>query len=428
MRPLLSDPMRAAPLPRLLAAGLLLAVLAAVLAGCGKSGRPETGPEGTIPPVGAASAVGVATANTTRLGGDDPVSDAAAVARAVYPGLTTTTRPQAVVLVNKGDWAASLAASALASAPLNAPLLYSEGDTLPGASLDALQAMRPTGATALGGAQVIRIGTQAAVPEGLRTRDVSTAGGPAEVAVAVQRLLGLARGNSRGPVIALSAEAPLALQMPAAGLSAESGAPILMLAADSVPTATATALESLHHPAIYIVNPADVGKQALSALARLGHVTPILDSSTPVAPATPTAPTAPSGPIANAIAVSRFTDGTFGWGVKEPGHGLAFLNAGRPFDAPASALLSATGDYAPPLLLEGSVGVPTALAGYLSDIQPAYGTAPQYQAVHGTYNHGWLIGNERAISLRTQAEIDSMLAITPRHLSAEEEPSAATTE
>ena len=67
------------------------------------------------------------------------------------------------------------------------------------------------------------------------------------------------------------------------------------------------------------------------------------------------------------------------------------------------------------------MGVPSALAGYLSDIQPAYGTAPQYQPVHGAYNHGWLIGDERAISLRTQAEIDSMLEITPRHLTAEEE-------
>ncbi len=411
--------MRADPPHRLLAAGLLILVSAAALAGCGKSAKSQTGPESTIPPVGAASAVGVATANTTRLGGEDPVSDAAAVARAVYPGLTTATRPQAVVLVDKGDWAASLAASVLASAPLSAPLLYSEGDALPEASLNALRSMRPGGAAALGGAQVIRIGTRAPVPEGLRTREVSTEGGPAAVAVAVQRLLDLAGGNSHGPVIVVSADAPLALQMPAAGLAAESGAPILMVGADSVPAATAAALASLHHPAIYLVDPADVGRRALSALARLGHVTPISDGSTPAAPA---------GPVANATAVARFTDGTFGWGVKEPGHGLAFANAGRPFDAPASALLSATGDYAPLLLLEGPVGVPSALAGYLSDIQPAYGSAPRYQPVHGTYNHGWLIGNERAISLRTQAEIDSLLAITPRHLSAEEEAPVQTSE
>ena len=163
--------------------------------------QPERAPEGTIPPVGAAGAVGVATAEHHPAGRRTiPLSDAAAVARAVYPGLTTATRPQAVVLVDKADWAASLAASVLASAPLSAPLLYSEGETLPGASLQALRAMHPLGAAALGGAQVIRIGTQAPVPEGLRTRDVPTAAAPPSVAAAVERLLEVAHAAARtGP-------------------------------------------------------------------------------------------------------------------------------------------------------------------------------------------------------------------------------------
>jgi hypothetical protein len=408
--------MRAVPLHRLLAAGLVLLVLAAVFTGCGKSSRLQGGPEETIPPAGAASAVGVATANTTRLGGADPVSDAAAVARAVYPGLTAATRPQAVVLVDKHDWAASLTASVLASAPLSAPLLYSEGDALPSASRDALRAMDPRGAPALGGAQVIRIGTQAAVPEGLRTRDLPAAIDPATTAVAVERLSAVTRGGAHGPVIVVPADAPLALQMPAAGLSAESGAPILLVGGGGVSPATAAALRGLHRPAIYVIDPAGAGQRALAELASFGHVTPISGGATP---------TAPADPVENANAVARFTDGTFGWGVKEPGHGLAFANSGRPFDAPASALLSASGDYAPLLLLEGPAGVPSPLASYLSDIQPAYGSAPQYQPVRGTYNHGWLIGDERAISLRTQAEIDSMLEITPRHVAAEEEVSSA---
>ena len=65
----------------------------------------------------AQGAVSVATRNTTRLGGADAVDDAAAVARAVYPGLTAATRPLVVVLVNEHDWSAALAASVLASAP-----------------------------------------------------------------------------------------------------------------------------------------------------------------------------------------------------------------------------------------------------------------------------------------------------------------------
>jgi hypothetical protein len=420
------SPPRAVTRPRLRAVVLVLVVSCAVLAGCGKSGHQLSGgePAGAIPPVSAQGAVGVATKNTTRLGGADPVSDAAAVARAVYPGLTTATRPQAVVLVDAHDWAASLAASALASAPLGAPLLYSQGGALPEASLLALRAMSPIGAAALGGAQVIRIGTSVPVPAGLRTSTVPSAGGAdgaATTAVAVESLLGLARGVSPRQVIVLAADASPALQMPAAGLAAESGAPILFVTAGSVPTATAAALRSLRRPAIYVIDPSAVGSRALAALARLGHVTPILVGSTPAEADRPT-------PVDNANAVARFTDGKFGWGVKEPGHGLVFANAGRPFDAPAAALLSASGDYGPLLLLESPNAVPAALARYLTDIQPAYGSAPQFQPVRGAYNHGWLIGDERAISVLTQTEIDSILEISPARASSEEEPSTTPTE
>ena len=66
------------------------------------------------------------------------------------------------------------------------------------------------------------------------------------------------------------------------------------------------------------------------------------------------------------------------------------------------------------------------LAGYLSDIQPAY-SSPEFPPVRGAYNHGWLIGNEEAIAAVTQAEIDSVLEIRPQvHTS--EEPSASQVE
>ena len=136
------------------------ALLRRVSAGCGKgSGAGSSAAAGGFGTAPAAQGVlGISTKNTTRLGGADPASDAAAVAQAVYPGLTPATRPQAVVLVNQRDWPAALAASALASAPLGAPLLYADGDSLPDATLRALRAMRPIGAATLGGAQVIRVG------------------------------------------------------------------------------------------------------------------------------------------------------------------------------------------------------------------------------------------------------------------------------
>jgi hypothetical protein len=405
--------------------GLLAALaLAALLAGCGKSGlgsRSGASASGTIAPVAAQGAVSVATKNTTRLGGADPASDAAAVARAVYPGLTDATRPQAVVIVDERNWPAALAASALASAPLGAPLLFSQGASLPEVSQQALEAMRPTGAPALGGAQVILIGSAAAIPGGLRTRSVAVpAADPPVAAAAVARLLRTAAGSNARQAIVLPTDAPRAIQMPAAGLAAESGAPILFVSSTGLTRATHAALSRLHKPAIYLLGFSSLPKSALSALARLGSVTPIAGAST-----------LGEGlnPVGNAIAIARFTDGAFGWGVKEPGHGLVFASAARPLDAPAAALLSATGDYGPLLLLERPEQVPAALGTYLGDIQPAYGKAPQYQPVHGAYNHGWLIGDERAIAPATQAEIDAILEIVPGKAPTEssEESSATTT-
>jgi hypothetical protein len=400
--------------------------LAAALAGCGKasSARVYVGPAaGSSSPAAPAGSVSVATKNTTRVGGADPASDAAAVARTVYPGLTPATRPQAVVVSDERDWPASLAASVLASAPLGAPLLYATSGAMAGEGARALSALRPVGAPGLGGAQVIALGrTPSAIPAGYRVRAVGAPGASppaspiataAASAAAVERLYASVRGAVPRQVIVLPAESSPALQMPAAGLSAESGAPILFVGAHGVPPATAAVLAGLHRPAIYVIAAGALDASTLGALAHFGPLTPVV------------AARARASPAENAIAVSRFTDGTFGWGVKEPGHGLVFANSSRALDGPAAALLSASGQYGPLLLLEGPSSVPPSLAHYLSDIQPAYASAPQYRPVHGSYNHGWLIGDERAISALTQAELDSMLEIAPRSAPSEEEPSGS---
>ena len=413
--------MRAAS-QRPLCAVFALVLAAVALSACGKGGGEQAsisggGPTRKLAPVAAQGAVSVATRNTTRLGGADVAADAAAVARAVYPGLTPTTRPQAVVLVDQHDWPAALSASVLASAPIGAPILFSEGETLPEVSRQTLEAMRPLGAPTLGGAQVIRIGTSAALPAGYLARPLR-AGTPALTATNVEQLLvKLDRGSAPRQVIVLAASAARAMAMPAAGLAAESGAPILLVTAARVPAATAAVLTGLHHPAIYVIDAPAVGRHTLRELRSFGPVTSIPSGRAPATPSTATATGA--GVVENAIEVARFTDGTFGWGVKEPGHGLVFANLARPLDAPASALLSATGDYGPLLLLASATAVPSALTHYLSDIQPAY-ASPQFPPVRGAYNHGWLIGDEQAIATVIQAEIDSMLEIAPRAQTSEE--------
>jgi hypothetical protein len=382
-------------------------VLCGAISGCGKtlSHQALENGSGPVAAVSSHGAGGLSTKNTTRLGGSGSATDAAAVAVAVYPGLTPATRPQAVGLVDDRDWPAALAASTLAGRPLRVPLLYSDGGELPEATMQALLAMRPTGAPTLKNVQVIRIGNGGA-PPGYRTGSL-TGNDPASLAVAVEQLSSTLRKRAPRQLIVTAADGAPAMTMPAAGLAAQTGTPILYVERSRIPGATRTELRRLGRTSMYVVGPSTVvGENVASELGRYGSVTRI------------------SGPdaVTNAIAASRFTDGSFGWGVVEPGHGLVFANVSRPFDGPAAAPLSATGDYGPLLLLESPDGVPGTLEAYLSDLQPG---SPSSGPVHGVYNHGWVIGDESAISARTQASLDTLLEIAPRP--AAEPPIASST-
>jgi hypothetical protein len=371
----------------------------AVAAGCG--GKNDTTPA-DLPTIGikgtdaeAARGLGfpgIATKNTTRVGGSDPVADAAAVAQAVYPAAGPGTNPQAVTIVDKGDWRAGIAAAALMAPPLRAPILLSEGTSLPAATNSALQALAPTGSKPAGGAQIIRVGDVAQVA-GKKTTDIKGAN-PFALARAVDSFLAAARGNSSDRVLVVSADQP-SFAMPAAAYAAKSGDAVLFVNRDSVPPETRAALGSHQQPKIYLLGPPSaVSPKVETDLKKLGKVVRI----------------AGPDPVQNAIAFARYADGAFGWGVVDPGHGLVFAAAGAdPQTAAAAAPLSASGTYGPLLLLGDAARVDNSLAQYLLDIQPGYAKDP----VRGVYNHGWIIGDERAVSIAAQSQIDRLLEISP---------------
>src|SRR5690348_1008108 len=187
-----------------LSAVALIAGLA--LAGCGGTTElisgpgPDIGVKSKTPQAGQKLGFpAVATKNTTRVAGGDPVADAAGVALATYPARTEESKPTAVILAEVRDWRTGLAASVLAAKPIRAPLLFADGDKIPDATKAALEALQPTGAKEAGGAQVIRVGTNAPV-EGYKTTDVSGAN-PAALAAAVDRLQTAAAGGASGAVV-----------------------------------------------------------------------------------------------------------------------------------------------------------------------------------------------------------------------------------
>jgi hypothetical protein len=383
-----------------------LCVLLLVPAGCGGGGddEPDRAGDGAAesgPVLGregddeeAAAQLGFpafATRNTTRVGGADAIADAAAIAEAVYPSRDRDTRPRALTLVDTTDWRVAVSAAQLMAPPLRAPILFSDSGELPPASEQALGRLIPTGAKEAGGAQVLRVG-EAAAAEGYKTTPVEGAD-HAALAQAIDRLHSAAAGEPSPAVVVASSEQP-GFAMPAAGWAAKSGNPVLWVTRDAVPAATRAAITAHKRPKIYVLGPeAAVTKKVLEQLSELGDVRRV----------------AAADPVANAIAFARFSDGSFGWNVVDPGHGLVFASTQRPLDAAAAAPLSASGSYGPLLLVTAANALPAPLQDYLLDIQPGYDEDP----VRGVYNHGWIIGDESAMSVDVQARIDSLLEIQP---------------
>jgi hypothetical protein len=331
-----------------------------------------------------------ATKNTTRVGGEDEIADAAGVALAAFPSVGGVEGPAAVTVVEASDWAAGIAASVLGSEPVRAPVLLSDRDEVPGPTEAAVDALRPEGSADTSDAQVFRIGA-ARVPGDLRTIDVA-GGEAAELADAVDRLRQRLADDEPRHIVLASAEDP-AFAMPAAAWAARSGDPVLFVERNTVPEPTIDALKRHDDAQVFLLGPESVASDKV--VSEVEKVAPAVERISG------------DDPVANAIAFARFDAGRFGWNITDPGHGLVIANAARPLDAAAASPLSASGKWGPLLVTETSDVVPAALRGYLLDIKPGYLGDP----TRAFYNHAWLIGDDSALSVSFQAQVDDALEL-----------------
>ncbi len=349
----------------------------------------------------------IATKNTTRVSGPDPIADAAAVALAVYPSAGPGTHPPVVTIAPTDDWQAAIAAAVLMAPPIRAPILLSGSASFPPVSAQALATLAPAGSGASDGARVIRIGD---VPRLHGIRSVAIHGSdPFTLAAAIDRFATAAAGTPSPDVVVASADDPQ-YAMPAAGWAAESGNPILFVSPSGVPTATRQALLAHQRPHIYVLGPSSViPDSVLAQLRKYGSVKRV----------------AGSDPAANSVAFAIYRDppcafgqacahvpGSFGWALRSPGHGYVLINAARTLDAAAAAPLSGSGSFGPQLLITDPARLPSSVLNYFLDYStPGYTAEGPTAAV---YNHGWVIGDQTAISLSVQAEMDTLLEAVPQ--------------
>ncbi|HWP32454.1 MAG TPA: cell wall-binding repeat-containing protein, partial [Solirubrobacterales bacterium] len=272
--------------------------------------------------------------------------------------------PGKVALVGE-TWQGAVAAAVLMAPPIRAPLLVSSGDGPSPASEQALSALQPKDVLRTAGATAA---DQAAEIEGLRE---SLFGGPPKHLV-------------------IAAEDDPAFAVPAAAWAARSADPVLYSQTDKLPAATVAVLKDHPRVPVYVLGPTSVISSSV-----MREIEEISRRVRRVAGRTP---------ATNALALARYSAGSFGWNVNDPGHGFVIARGDAPLNAALAAPLSASGTWGPLLLTESADKLPRAVRQYLLDVKPGYTTDP----TRAFYNHAWIVGDESEIDADQQAEINQL--------------------
>jgi hypothetical protein len=336
-----------------------------------------------------------ATRNTIRVGGSDAASDAAGVAGALYPATGDADRPTAIVLVDQDDWATAISASVLVGRPIGAPILLTDGGDLPAVTRDVLDRLKPKGSDLSKDAQVIRVGPDVARPDGFKTALIE-GDNAFERAAAVDRFFSAARAKPSNDVVLYSADSA-EFAMPAAAWAARSGDAALPVRRDAIPAPIVKALREHSRPNVFVLGPESViSKRVVTQLEKRRLARDVNRIEGP-------------NPVENAIAFARYEKGDFGWGVVVPGYNFTLASTTRPSDAAAAAALATRGVFAPLVLSDDPGRLPPKLEEYFLSVQPGYEDDPA-QAV---YNRAWVLGDDKAISVEQQAQLDQLTELIP---------------
>jgi hypothetical protein len=257
---------------------------------------------------------------------------------------------------------------------------------MPAPTIDALAALAPRGSPATGGHTVFAIGA-AAAPGGSGTLRIDERE-PAALGAAVAKLRDRLFGSAPRHYVIAAARQP-AFAMPAAAWAARSGDPVLFTDSKRLSPPTAAVLRGHSKvPAFVLGPPSAISSDVLRQIGRITRVRRVSGGTA----------------VRNSIALARYDREGFGWNVNDPGHGFVVARSDQPLDAAAAAPLSASGTWGPLLLSDDADRLPEALRGYFLDVKPGYESDP----TRAFYNHVWVIGDQEAIGVGEQAEIDSV--------------------
>ena len=328
-----------------------------------------------------------ATRNTTRINGSDPADISVAATIAAYPTSGPGSPPAAVTVANGDQWQAGVVAASLSAAPINAPILLAPDGRLSTSGENALAQLDPLGSPDTEENKVFTVG-QVTPIDGFDAKRV-TGSDFADLAVNVAELRTEITGEEPAHIVVVSMDEP-AYAVPAATWSARSGDVVLYTKKDTVPKSTIDYLseKDLKDIPVFVLGPADaVSADALKDLSKAS-------SSVERVPG--------DDPVTAAVELARFSSGTFGWNLNDPGHGFTIVRDDEPLAAIAATSLSTGGTWPALLLTDDSDKVPEVVNDYLLDIKPGYIDDP----TRAVYSRIWIIGDEDAIDVNQQARLD----------------------
>jgi hypothetical protein len=350
------------------------------------------------------------TGSAARLAGGDHIETAVAYAQTIYAHAQDKDRPGAVILVRDDDMASAMATTRLQHFPINAPLLYltDEGRTIPDATREELERLKPEGVMMDNNVQVYVAGTISAET----ARQVEELGfavrriyGPDPIAYneALDEYLAILESNHRD-IVHIGSTAALEYALPATNWNSHMGHGFAFVTPEGVPDATRRILERSwpDYPYIYVFAPPSVvNESVMEELAKYGHVQRI-PGDTPQEMAVRWAGYKDSGNRVDWWI--SFRSRSVGWGYAEPGHDIL---VGDPADwriIVPSGVLSHMGKHAFLLLTEPGGGLPETAISYLQVLKPTH-THPSQQV----YNFAWILGT--SVSNETMRNVSELMEL-----------------
>ncbi|MGE5380274.1 MAG: cell wall-binding repeat-containing protein [Methylocystaceae bacterium] len=341
------------------------------------------------------------TVDTVRIPGRTAQILSLNINKLVWPASNVFWKPRAVTLVPDNRWRQALIGTMLVHFPRNSALLATNPRELPARIKEEIKHLAPSGIGTDNQklpAQVFLVGDlDSRVNKTVRKEGFSTlvfkADDDYQLAADVAQFA--VREMPKKPPLVLLPFADYLDSQAVAGLTAHSGAPILFVNRDNIPTATQKALKMINPPAIYLIGQDNSLNPYLS------------DKVATILPDTPIKRITGKSVAELSVNLAEYYDPEyqFGWGRNMPaGDVLTFIPSNYQYAGIFASLLSHLATHAPIIILPSHDRIPDTVKEYLDRINPPMNMPPR-----PPFMRGWIVGNSDGISDRQQIELESLL-------------------